>query len=649
VVQGEEVKSLIESAEFWFLLVLALMFAFMAILVSILETSRRRRKERGAGKPRKLPPEKLERKGKPSRITVRDFGPARVEVKPAKEPVSISFVSKSKTLRRIAARLAADFRKDIPETGRTFSPYRFAARNLFAILISIFVIIPASIILTIFVSPFAILLLSAVPLLFVIPWVRIRMWVGDRKRALEEELPFFTIHATILQSAGQDLFRAFLSTIGKGVFRQIEQDAAVLQRNTSYFRMGPLEGLEELGRTNPNPKMRTLVLGYTSEWRSGGDTARYLETKTSDFLKDTEDRWKSYVGQVSIYGELTISFLFLLPILMLMAIFLSPNVGITIGLAFLALGIPMLATVGIALVRSSQPKIYDVIHVNPLASIFFGIAAGAIAFALTQSLILLIAAFLATACACIGIATTLQKREIKAHESALPQFLRDMTEYQKMGYDLAKGAIKASEENDYNPKFNALLRNVAHQLSMGIRFSELRIPTRSWLTRVAFFHLGEIAESGGYASKSLEMLNDFIGTVLRVKRNTQSSMRLYKGLSLVAPFALSVILGMLLGVFGSIAGMLSPASPLSGGVSMPAMSIVEVPPLLVPLCQLIIIASAFGIALVTSYASEFTLKSTLWIALCIILAGVGMVVADYLSGMVSTFVKMQSIPGVGLG
>jgi flagellar protein FlaJ len=571
----------------------------------------------------------------PGRLTKRSKS-KNVKVEEAKEPFAIRFVSKHGRLRNLANKTAANLRQYIPETGRTFSPYKFAAQSVFALFVSFAVVIPLALLLAVFVSPLALALLALLPLLFFMPWIRISMWAGDRKRAVSEELPFFAVHATILQSAGLDLYNALVSTIGKGVFRQIEQDAAIMKRNTTYFRMGPLEGLEELGRTTPEPKMKSLLLGYSSEWRSGGDTAHFLESKTNEFLKDTEERWKRYVDYVSIWGELIISFLFLLPILLIMAMFFSPGLGTTLGMAFISVGIPTMTSLGVALVRTTQPKNYDAISGNAPAAAVIGLISGAVTFAILNNAIFSAIVGGVAAFVSFGVAVAVQRREIKAHETALPQFLRDITEYQKMGYDLVKGTIRVADESEYNPKFDRLLKNVAHQLSLGIRFSELSIPTRSWLTRVAFFHLGEIAESGGYASKSLEMLNEFIGTVLRVKRNTQSAMKLYKGISLVAPIGLSAILGLLLGVFSSFSKMLSSA-PAMPGVSMPT-AIWEIPSLLVPLSQVIIVASAIGVALVSSYASDFTLKNTLWVAVCLALAGVGLVLVGLISGIVSTII-----------
>lgn len=557
-----------------------------------------------------------------------------VRVELAREPFQIRFISSHPRLRRFASRVASRIRRYIPETGRTFSPYRFAAESVFYSLATSPLIVTA-LVLARLINPFF-LVLAAVPFIsLAVPWARIRTWIGDRKRSIEEELPFFAIHASILQSAGRDLYNALLSTIGRGVFHQIERDAAIMRRNTTYFRMGPLEGIEELGRTNPNPRMRSLLLGYSSEWRSGGDAARYLERKTDDYLKDTEARWERYVERVSYAGELAVALLFLCPLLVLFAVFLAPGTGEWIAEIFLAFALPLLVTAGVSVIRSSQPKSYDRLEGSPWVAILVGIACAAAAWNLSAPTWLCLVFGLGAAGLAHGIPVVSQMREIRAHESALPRFLRDETEYQKLGYDLVKGTIKISGENEYNPKFDRLLRYVAKQLGLGHRFSEIRIPTRSWLTRMAFFHLGEVAESGAYQTRSLELLTDFVGGVLRTRRKARTSMHLYRALSMATPLCLALVVGLLVGLLGSLSGFTVTEVAVPGGLPMVLWT---VSPLLLALSQATILASAVGIALLASYATDFTLLNTTWISLNLALAGIGIWISGPIASAVGGFI-----------
>lgn len=83
---------------------------------------------------------------------------------------------------------------------------------------------------------------------------------------------------------------------------------------------------------------------------------------------------------------------------------------------------------------------------------------------------------------------------------------------------------------------------VARQVDLGVRLSEVEVPSRSWLVRMTFFLLAQIVESGGGTARCLEILTNFINQITRVKRETKSSMRLYQLLSLVTSITSSLYL-----------------------------------------------------------------------------------------------------------
>jgi len=550
------------------------------------------------------------------------------KVELATSPFFVRVVSSSHRLRSLANAISVRLSQYVTETGKTFSPYAMAAKTVFAFVLTL-------VLLTVFVIPLAVLVhpmllaLLVLPIFILIsPWLIVRMWIGDRRRAVEEELPFFSIHAAILQAAGRDIYSALCSLIGRNVFPQIERDAAIMQRNTTYFRMGPIEGIEELGRTTPNPKMSSLLLGYTSEWRAGGDAKRYLEQKTNELLKEAEDRWEKYTGSVTYVGEMIISVMFLVPLLLLTSVFLSPDAGSSIAYAFLIIVFPIFCTVSIALIRSIQPKSYDVIDGSAVLGIVFAAICGAAAIYMNLPVWAMVVSTLFGLFLGYGLPVLFQLREISAHERAITAFLRDVTEYQKMGYDIVRATIKISSENRYNFYFDRLLSRIAWQLSLGHRFSEVKFSTRSWLTRAAFFHLSEIAESGAYETISLELLTDFIGNVSRMKRKAKSSLTIHRVLAMVTPLFLAVVVGVLTGLMQQFF-----ISPSITGLVVPSI-MPQVSPYLVSLCHAVIIVSAIGVSLMSTYAHSFTMKNTAWVAINAALAGVGILISQPIASLI---------------
>lgn len=559
--------------------------------------------------------------------------PVKPKIRPMAEELPLRFISKQKRLRGFAEHMGLGFAGDILQAGETISPYRFAAKHLFYAFLAFFISVPIGVAFALLIHPalLAVMVVPAIPLAY--PKLKLRSMVGDRRRGLEDEVPFFTVFASILQSVGISLYNSLLSVIGKGVFRQVEKDALLVKRDTEFFFKSPVEALEDVGRRHPNEKMRTLLLGYTSEWRSGGDMSAYLDAKADDYLKDMEFRWKQYAERASDIGETTISLLFVFPMMILMAAFIFPGQALTMTSLVLTLVIPLLTVAVFGVVHSSQPKTYNVVR----GDWRLALAAGALTFTVSllaqAPLWLCMAASLAAATAIYGAIVVFQMREINMMEKALPQFLRDVTEYRKMGYDITKAVIRIADENTYNPVFDVLLDSVARQLSLGVRVAEVEVPTRSWLTKMCFFLLAQVVESGGGTAKCLETLTNFTSHVVRVKRETRASMRLYQFLSLFTPIALSLITALMFSLLTAFSATILPGA----GAGMLG-EIAQIPEALIQQCYMLVIASSICVAMLSTKAVDLTAKNTLWITVNLALASGGiafsMQIANFLMKMV---------------
>jgi len=541
--------------------------------------------------------------------------PAKPKVRRISEALPVAFISKHKRLRKIAEAIGLSIASDIMEASETISPYRLAAKSLFFALLAFFISVPVGIALALLLHPFFLAVMAAPVIPLAYPKVKLRSAVGDRKRGVEDEIPFFTMYASILQSVGISLYNALLQTIGRGVFKQIERDALIVKRNVEFFFRSPVEALEETGKIHPNEKMKTLLLGYTSEWRSGGDLAGYLEAKADDYLKDMSFRWRHYGERSGDIGEATVSLLFILPMMILMSAFVFPSQALTMTGVVLSILIPLITVAVFGWINAAQPKTYDILRGDLKFSTIAFAATFASTFLLETPTWLCIAVSLAAAATFYGAAVFLQLREINLMQKALPQFLRDVTEYRKMGYDITRAIIKISEENTYNPVFDNLLRVVARQLGLGMRMAEVEVPARSWLTRMSFFLLSEVVESGGGTASCLEKLTNFVNHVVRVKRETRASTRMYQFLSAFTPVGLSLVTALMFSLLTAFAATLVPG--VEAGILG---EIAQIPKELIDMSYLLVLASSICIALLTAKAVDLTAKNTLWITINLSLA-----------------------------
>lgn len=528
-------------------------------------------------------------------------------------------ISESRRLSRFARSLSLSFAPDILRAGLPQSPYAFASRYIFYSLTAGSVLLPISVALAIYIHPLLVyILLLGVPIIFV-PQFMLKNSVGDRKRITEDELPFFTIYASIMQSVGLSLYNSFEALIGRRIFKAMEREALLVKRSAQFFSKSQVEALEEVGRSHPNSRFRTMLLGYTSQWRSGADMAFYLETKAKDILVDMKLRWHRYATTASDLGEMMVSVFFVLPILVLTAAFIYPVQTESLMAGMVTIALPLLTVLVYLMIANMQPKIFDVITGRFSVSVTAGVGVFAAMFFISP--IWLAAAVAAVVSTVVyGWSVMSQRREITSVEKALPDFLRDVTEYKKMGYDINKGMERIAEENRYNPIFDGYVRSAARQMNMGLALSEVQLRLRSWLGRMTFFLLGAIVETGGGTPAVLESLTNFITEVNQTKKETRSTMRLYTLLAYATPVGLAFVVALMVTLLSSYSSAVAGAAGIGllGGIG-------NVPESLIQTSNIMIIAASASIGFLASKTVDFTGKNTLRIALCTALAVISII------------------------
>ncbi|MEM4066247.1 MAG: type II secretion system F family protein, partial [Candidatus Micrarchaeaceae archaeon] len=246
--------------------------------------------------------------------------PPRPKIRHIKE------TKRNKHLDKIAAKLARNSGEDILRAGVNSTPHAFYYKWVNYGLWSLIAVIPVSFALAfILKNPIPLIALS-VPLfvVFIIPSVSLKSTAGDRKRAIEDELPFFTLYVSTLADAGISLYDAMKRLIGRGVFQYVERDAVYLERSVEFMGQDQLSAVDMVARSHPSKSMRDLLYGYSSELRSGGDIANYFTERAESLLNWLEFRFSKYGDSVSDLGEMMTAMFFIFPTLVIASAFISP-------------------------------------------------------------------------------------------------------------------------------------------------------------------------------------------------------------------------------------------------------------------------------------------------------------------------------------
>jgi hypothetical protein len=102
--------------------------------------------------------------------------------------------------------------------------------------------------LVIMLAPFAVLLG---------PTSQLKSGKGDRRRAIDDELPFFALHSATLADAGISLYQAFKKLVGEGIFRSIEKDALYLIRYVEFLGQDHITGWTSWQKIIPQSRCLT--------------------------------------------------------------------------------------------------------------------------------------------------------------------------------------------------------------------------------------------------------------------------------------------------------------------------------------------------------------------------------------------------------
>jgi len=544
----------------------------------------------------------------------------RLQLTTSIEPYSTKwFVAlwfRSSLLRKVLELYSDRLRNLIELAGVTEAPVVLAARVLTAAFLTL-AIAPATLCLSPYLPSLALAaFLAAVGAAISIP-VAPYLWlsskVGDRKRQVEDELPWFTLYSAILQRVGIPLHEAFKRLIGKSILPAMEREAKILNKHVHLLGHEDVTALEELARKHPSREFRNLVLGYTSILRTGGDLAAYLESKLFEQLRLLTMRLKRFADTALGTGEILLVFYLIFASVLAVA----GSAATDIVQAFTFVAAPTIAAAMVGYVSTVQPRtvfryFIDTNHVIPAVATA-SVAAAALVGGI-QGWLALSMVFLAIGLG-YGAQYSYGLSRARALEKQLIDLLHDITEYRKIGLPPSQALQRIARSRSYGEPLDSVIRAIAHQLSLSIPLAEAmeRVHLPSWLARFVFFVLGEIEASGGGSVRVLEMLMNFIEEYWLAQREMKAKLRVYEILIMLTPLMLGTIVSASIGMARALSiASLSKASTIPIPIWLPSPSSAGA-------LKLLVVGSVASMALVASKAIDGSIRSLLRLAIAAIL------------------------------
>ncbi|TRM97239.1 type II secretion system protein, partial [Sulfolobus sp. E1] len=352
-------------------------------------------------------------------------------------------------------------------------------------LISLLIVIPLSIALALaLLSPIPFVLLL-VPIIFLLyPDQAYKSRAREMRDNLQDELPFFVVLITIISAGGSNIYEAMKKVVEFPLFKAIRKEALLILRDIDFFGKSPLDALEHRARITLNRDYSWFLAGYTSIIRSGGEIEAYLFQKAREFLNWLQFRWRVYSERTAFLGELIVILFLIFPMFLIALAFFTNGAVIVFLLV-----IPILfGTILYAITTANRPRYMDDIRLSIIQVLIAFLASfviGGIVEVFIGKIFYTIGLSLFTFSLLFTIFSYKQVKEISDVEASLPQFLRDVTEFRKIGYDMVRAIRTLAEEKRYRAEFNRVLNELVRQNNMGIPLTRAKITTRSWLGKFA--------------------------------------------------------------------------------------------------------------------------------------------------------------------
>ncbi len=484
---------------------------------------------------------------------------ARILVRPPKrkprKPMYLSIISASPTLyvlsRGILRGLVEPYAKSLSKlftvADIALDPYNTAT---LAIMCSL--TIPAALSAITYAltsSIFASVLLALIlaPTILASPAIAAYAHISSRRGSVEIETPFFALYATLVERTGKSLITAFERLLNQGhVFKRLSIEAAIIKKMLSFFHYSPIDALAEYARVVPSKLMSRLVSGYVSIVKIGGNTAAYLEASYKSMLEEISSRWSRYVETASIMGDLIVALFMLFPtILSLGAIAFSQSISLQMLQLFSYIIAPMTGIALYVIMDSMQPKIPSAPLLTTTDKI---IALSGLPLAISSAIALtnMNIHIRFEAIACISVIVSLlpeiaiyliRASEVKAVEKGLPDFLRDIAEFLRIGYNVPRAIAAIARNRKYNRFLDNYIRalSILLQLNIPLQRIQQNFITRSWLFNYVLFVLSDLEHLGALTPTELERLSSFVETIIQCRENSRKNLTLYIVLAVLTP------------------------------------------------------------------------------------------------------------------
>jgi flagellar protein FlaJ len=389
---------------------------------------------------------------------------------------------------------------------------------------------------------------------------------SEEKERIENELPFALMIFTLMAASGISAYDSWKRMRKLTFLPTFKKEADEVVRQVEVLGKDPLTVMHHRADATNSKLYRNFLGGFVSSVRSGGNIVDYMrsELKTVFELRNISmtrsiERIATLVEAYAVMLIVTLCAYILFVVfsstnvLQLLANTSVPNSPIMAYLiAFLAMPIISLVFILAAhnMQRSAFPDLKDVYKKAIILIVAIGLPLCLIFFVPSLSFVgktVGMAEIVTTGLVAISAPLAFQYYRIAKvnynAEDAVPNFIREVAETQKIGLSPEKSIIQATKRKDYG-QFSKFLELVRSQIEWGIplrkTFENIRQKIRSWFVVVNFAMMIETIEIGGDPTQALEILSEYSEKEREVQINKRALLRPYVILAFIWSILIAV-------------------------------------------------------------------------------------------------------------
>ena len=438
------------------------------------------------------------------------------------------FVFKFKFIDRIRSILKIKIRAGILEGGVSGNSDYLAKKSIVYAIIGYLIMIPASIIIAVFLNPLFIFLAFSPTIMFAFGILSTSSAKGQRKSSIEHELPIFVACTTIMANVNITLY-GFMEKVAKSktsLFPVLKEEINKIHKKRTFMGQSDQEALAELSKTHPSESFKEFVHNYTiAVDNSTTNTQNLLGTMTANAFRAMKKQISAYAVDAQSILQMVLLVMAVMPIIALATTFVSTgkdSVSMVVMIIFL---IPIISIVIIFMINSKQPKTNIDIKIK-YTGIIIGVVASIVLFVVGLELHVVVGIAVAVACTINAYQVRSHFSNVEAIDEKLPEFLQSISSSNTEGIPVDK-AIKKRVSTEKEGPFADMLIKISAQVVQGEKLSECteKVKTKSWLAKIVFFVLGQIQDAGGGSAETLNIFADMINEFQQAKHELIASLK----------------------------------------------------------------------------------------------------------------------------